>query len=153
MKNLRIGFSLYGAIIVAMQTLPNIVWALFPPSPNALSGNASKVLFIEYGEHILGVAIVILLLFLVCRGRERIIPRSKLAYVSFAAIAIYWFCWVLYYCAVQALPVIYAMVILPPVAFFCAGAASKVYPISVISAVFLVFHLAVAAENFPITWA
>ena len=56
MKNLRIGFSLYGLIIVALQALPNIIWALFPPSVNSLEGNASSVLVIEYGEHILGVA-------------------------------------------------------------------------------------------------
>jgi len=150
LKNLRIGFSLYGLIIVALQALPNIIWALFPPSVNTLAGNASKVPFIEYGEHILGVSIVILLLFLVVRGQERTIPRGTFAYISFGAIAIYWLCWVLYYGAIQPTPVIYAMVILPPVAFFCAGVAEKVYPISAVSAVFLGFHLAVAMENFPL---
>ena len=150
MKNLRIGFSLYGLIIVVLQALPNIVWALFPPVVNSLSGNASSVPVIEYGEHILGVAIVILLLFLVCRGQEKIIPKNGFAIVSVVAIALYWLCWVLYYCAIQPLPVIYAMVVLPPVAFFCAGATEKVYPISAVSVVFLAFHLAVALENFPI---
>lgn len=55
-----------------------------------------------------------------------------------------------YYCTVQPLSVIYAMVVLPPIAFFCAGVAEKVYPISAVSIVFLVFHLLVALENFPI---
>jgi hypothetical protein len=49
---------------VALQALPNIVWTLFPPSIDPLAGNASTIPLIEYGEHILGVAIVILLLFL-----------------------------------------------------------------------------------------
>jgi hypothetical protein len=39
---------------------------------------------------------------------------------------------------------------MPPIAFFCAGVAEKVYPISAVSIVFLVFHLLVALENSPI---
>ena len=150
MKNLRIGFSLYGLIIVILQALPNIVWALIPPTVNRLAGNVSSIPFVEYGEHILGVAIVVLLLFLVCKGNEKTIPKGGFAIVGFIAIALYWLCWILYFCAVQPLPVVYAMVILPPVAFFCAGIAEKVYPISAASAVFLAFHLAVALENYPI---
>jgi hypothetical protein len=42
------------------------------------------------------------------------------------------------------------MVVLPPIAFFFAGIAEKVYPISVASVIFLIFHLAVVLENFPI---
>lgn len=150
MKNLRIGFSLYGLIIAALQILPNIVWALFPPKVNSLEGNASSVPFIEYGEHILGVAIIILLLFLVRRGQEKSLPKNKSAIVGYAAIGLYWVCWILYFCSVQPLPVIYAMVVLPPLAFFCAGIAEKVYPISAVSAAFVVFHLLVALENFPL---
>jgi len=150
MKKMRIGFSLYGLIIALLQALPNIIWALFPPAVNSLEGNASSVPFIEYGEHVLGVAIVVLLVLLVRRGSEKTIPRNGFAITAFAAIALYWLCWVLYFCAVQPLPVIYAMVVLPPIAFFCAGIAEKVYPISALSVVFLGFHLAVAMENFPI---
>ena len=150
MKNLRIGLSLYGLIIVVLQALPNIIWALFPPSVNSLEGNASSVLVIEYGEHILGVAIVIMLLFLVQRGKEKMLPKSMTAITAYAAIGLYWICWILYFCAVQPLPIIYAMVVLPPIAFFCAGVAERVYPISGVSAVFLVFHLFVTLENFPV---
>jgi hypothetical protein len=150
MKNLRVGFSLYGLVIVVLQALPNVIWALFPPAVNSLEGNASAVPFIEYGEHILGIAIEILLIFLVVRGRELIIPKNRFAIIALTAIALYWLCWALYFCAVQPLPIIYAMVVLPPIAFFCAGAAEKVYPICVVSALFVCFHLAVAWENFPI---
>ena len=150
MKELRIRFSPFGFIIVALQLLPNIVWALFPPAVNTLEGNASSVPFIEYGEHILGVVIVVLLLFLVNRTQDKIIPSGWFTRISFAVIALYLLCWILYFCTFQPLPVIYAMVILPPVAFFCAGAAEKVYPISAVSVLFLAFHLSVALENFPI---
>ena len=150
MKNLHVRFSVFGLIIVALQSLPNIIWALFPPEVNALEGNASTVLFIEYGEHILGIAIVILLLFLVNKTQEKVFPGGVLTYISFTAIALYWMCWVLYFCGFQPLPVIYAMVILPPAAFFFAGTAQKVYPVSAASVVFLLFHLAVALENFPL---
>jgi len=150
MKNLRIRFSLYGLLIVALQALPNIAWALWPPTPNALQGNASSVPFIEYGEHILGVTIVILLLFLVNKTQSRRMPRSRWMIAGFAAIALYWLCWALYFAGVQPNPIIYAMVILPPVAFFSAGAAEKVWPISAASLLFLLFHLLVALENFPI---
>jgi hypothetical protein len=151
MKNLRIGFSLYGLLIVALQSFPNIIWVLFPPTINSLEGNASSMPIIEYGEHILGVSIVILLIFLVRRRQEKVIPKGRAAIAVYITIALYWFCWVLYFCTIQTLPVIYAMVVLPPVAFFCAGLAEKVYPISAVSAVFIIFHVLVALENFPIS--
>jgi len=150
MTNLRIRFSLYGLMIVTLQALPNILWALWPPTPNALEGNASSVPFIEYGEHVLGVAIVIMLLFLVNKTQTRKIPTSSWAIASLVAIALYWLCWTLYFAGIQPYPVIYAMVILPPVAFFSTGIVEKVWPISVTSAMFLIFHIMVAFENFPI---
>lgn len=150
MKNLRIGFSLYGLLIVALQSLPNIIWALWPPNPNMLEGNQSSVLFIEYAEHILGVAIVVLLLFLVNETQTPEIPHGNWTVAGFIAITLYWLCWALYFAGIQSNPVIYAMVILPPVAFFSAGVAEKIWPISVVSSVFLVFHLLVAFENFPL---
>ncbi len=149
MNTLRIRFSPYGLLIAALQLLPNIIWALFPPTLNRLEGNASSVPFIEYGEHILGVTIIILLIFLVNKTQTRTIPRGGFMVAAFAAIALYWLCWVLYFCGVQPNAVIYAMVILPPVAFFSAGIAEKVIPISAASVLFLAFHLSVALENFP----
>ncbi len=150
MKNLRVGFSMFGFIIAALQLLPNILWALFPPAVNRLEGNASSIPFIEYGEHVLGVAIVVLLMFLTNRTQKKKMPYGPLFLVSLSTVGLYWLCWILYYCAFQPLPVIYAMVILPPAAFFFAGAAEKVYPISVASILFVTFHLAVAFENFPL---
>ena len=150
MKNLRFRFSLYGLLIAALQSLPNVIWALWPPTPNALEGNASSSMFIEYGEHILGVSIVVLLLFLVNQTQARRIPKGGWAVAGFICIALYWLCWMLYFAGTQPLPIIYAMVVLPPMAFFSAGMAEKVWPISAVSAVFLLIHLAVALENFPI---
>ena len=150
MKNLRIQFSMYGLLIAALQALPNVIWALWPPEKNPLAGNTSPVPFIEYGEHILGIAIIVLLVFLVNKSQARGIPKSRWTVVCFAAIELYWLCWMLYFTGVQPLLVIYAMVILPPVAFFSAGISKKVWLISVASALFLVFHLLVILENFPI---
>jgi len=150
MKNLRLGFSFYGLIIVVLQLMPNIICVLFPPELNSLEGTSSSTPFIEYGEHILQVTIVILLVFLVNKTQERRIPRGLSTNVSFSAVALYWLCWVLYFSSIQPLLIIYAMVILPPVAFFSAGAAQKIYPISGASVLLLVFHLTVAFENFPI---
>ena len=150
MKNLHIRFSLYGMLIVAMQSLPNVIWALFPPGINRLEGNASSLPFIEYGEHVLGVTIVVLLLFLMNKAVPNRIHRNAPAIAGFAAITLYWLCWVLYFAEIQSNAVIYTMVVLPPIAFFCAGLAGKVWPVSAASVLFLVFHLAVALENFPI---
>jgi len=149
-KNIRIRFSLYGLLIVLMQSLPNIIWVLWPPTPNALDGNASSSQFIEYGEHILGVVIVIMLLFLVSGVKRQRILENRWGIVSFVSIALYWLCWMLYFAGVQPYPVIYSMVILPPFAFFSAGIAERVWLISAVSAAFLVFHILVALENFPI---
>lgn len=145
-----IGFSPYGFLIVALQSLPNILWALRPPVPDVLKGNASSVPFIEFGEHILGVTAVILLVFLVNRKQMQRIPHGGWMVAGFLSIALYWLCWVAYFAGIQPTPIIYAMVILPPVAFFCAGVAQRTWPVPVISVVFLAFHLLVAFENFPL---
>ena len=149
MKNLRVRFSPYGFLIVLLQALPNIAWVLYPPTPNALAGNVSSIALVEYGEHILGVLIVVLLLFLVNQAQTRV-PRSAWAIAGFICIALYWGCWALYFAGIQPKPLIYAMVLLPPVAFFSVGVAEKVWPIPVASALFLLFHLAVALENYPL---
>jgi len=89
-KNIRIRFSHYGLLIVALQSLPNIIWALWPPTPNALEGNASSVPLIAYGEHIMGVAVVFLLLFLVNKTQTQKIPHGNRTIAGFIAIALYW---------------------------------------------------------------
>ena len=150
MKSIRIHFSMYGLLIAILQAAPNIIWALWPPAKNALKGNVSSIAFIEYGEHILGVAIIILLVFLVSTSQAKGLPKSRWTSVSFITVALYWLCWMLYFAGVQPIPVIYTMVVLPPVTFFSAGISKKVWLISVAAAVFLVFHLLVALENFPI---
>jgi len=150
MKDLRLKFSVYGFIIALLQGIPNIVWVLFPPAVDILKGNSSSNPIIEYGEHILGVSIVILLLFLINVKQQNVVLKNKFTVLSFIFIALYWVCWILYFYEVQYLLIIYMMVILPPIAFFFAGIAKKVYLISGASIVFLIFHLAVAAENFPI---
>jgi hypothetical protein len=149
-EKLTFRFSLFGALIVALQSLPNILWAVFPPGVNRLAGNASSSAFIEYGEHILGVLIVVMLLFLANKTQPNQLPRGGWAAAAYAAIAVYWCCWALYFAGVQPNWVIYAMVVFPPISFFSAGMAEKVWPIPVASGIFLLFHLLVALENFPI---
>jgi hypothetical protein len=147
---MRFGFSPFGFIIAMLQLLPNIIWALFPPERNILKGNTSSVPFIEYGEHILGVSIVIMLMFLVNQTQKKIVTAGLVTKASLALIGLYWLCWVFYFCEIQPLPVIYAMVVLPPLAFFLAGIAKKVYLIAAVSFIFLGFHLTVALENYPV---
>ena len=151
MKKLCIRFSFFGLLIAVLQAFPNIIWALWPPTVNALEGNASSIPFVEYGEHILGVLIVMMLLLLVNKGQKTGIPHNNWTTAAFVAIGVYWLCWMLYFDGIQIYPVIYAMVILPPIGFFCAGVAKSVWPISVASVFFLILHLLVALENFPVS--
>ena len=149
-RKLRIGFSWFGLLIVVLQASPNVIWLFYPPTPDRLAGNASSVPLIEYGEHALGVLIVLMLLFLINKSTPNRVHRTSPAVVAYTAIGLYWFCWGLYFAGFQPNPVIYAMVILPPVAFFCAGIAAKVWPIWLTSMLFAGFHALVALENFPI---
>ena len=149
-SNLTIRFSKFGLLIVAAQALPNVIWALCPPVPNRLEGIASSSLFIEYGEHILRVVIVIFLLFLGNKTKENKLFGGNFAVISYIAIALYWCCWILYFAGIQPNFIIYAMVALPTAAFICAGIAEKVWPIYTVGTLFLLFHLSVTAENFPI---
>ncbi|HBG10338.1 MAG: hypothetical protein ACOX46_12120 [Limnochordia bacterium] len=150
-RRVRVGFSRFGFLVVVLQALPNVLWALFPPAQNVLSRNSSEIVVLEYGEHILGVSIVIMLLFLVSREQvEAALPKGIPAVLSLAAIALYWAGWACYYAGVQNDFIVYSLVVLPPLSFFCAGLAKRVAVISVTSLIFLVFHCAVTLENFPL---
>lgn len=150
MNGVRLGFSRFGFLVAALQLLPNMIWVLFPPDPNILTTNASPKPFLEYGEHILGVAIIIMLLFLVGKNDDELMPRGRSAAFAFGAILLYWFFWVLYYAGMQGNVVLYSMVVLPPIAFFLAGLAKKVSIISITALLFVVFHVLVTLENFPL---
>ncbi|HKM43433.1 MAG TPA: hypothetical protein VJZ70_05530 [Limnochordia bacterium] len=150
MKSIRLGFSKFGFLVAFLQLLPNIVWVLFPPEPNILTANASLKPFLEYGEHVLGISIVIMLMFLVGGNDQRLIPRGKPTTLALGAILLYWVGWILYYAGMQGNVVIYSMVVLPPVAFFFAGWAKKTPAISIAAMLFVVFHVLVTLENFPL---
>lgn len=150
MKDVRLGFSRFGFLVAVLQLLPNVIWVLLPAEPNILTTNASVKPFLEYGEHMLGVAIIMMLLFLVGETDRELIPRGRTATFAFGAILLYWFCWILYYAGMQGNLVLYSMVVLPPVAFFLAGLAKKVSIISVTALLFVVFHVLVTLENFPL---
>lgn len=150
LRNVRIGFSKFGFMVAALQLLPNVFWVLFPPAQNVLTANSSTVPVLEYGEHILGISIVIFLVFLVPRQEGAPVFGRFTAKLSLAAIALCWLGWVLYYIGIEHNALIYAMVVLPPIAFFLAGLAQRIRLISVLSLVFLVFHFAVTLENFPL---
>lgn len=150
MKDIRLGFSRFGFLVASLQLLPNIIWVLFPPDPDVLTNNSSVFPLLEYSEHILGTSIVLMLLFLVGEGDHKLIPKGKQAIGSFAAIVLYWICWILYYAGLQCNVVIYSMVVLPPIAFFLAGMAKKVPIISIAASLFVIFHVLVTLENFPL---
>ena len=89
-------------------------------------------------------------LFLVNKSGGGVIPNNIWSIVCVVNMLLYWLCWVLYYAGCQNNAVIYAMVLLPVIGFFSAGIAESVYPISIVSVAFLVFHIMITLENFPI---
>lgn len=148
--NLRVRFSAFGATVAAAQLFPNLLWALFPPSPNRLAGNVSSSPFIEYGEHILGVLVVVLLVLVVNNKADHAAFFGFWGWMAYGLIGAYWVFWALYFCGLQQNAVLYALVVLPPGGFICAGFFKKVLLIPAVGFVFLIFHLLVALENFPL---
>lgn len=115
LRHVTLGFSKFGFLVAVLQLLPNVLWVLFPPAQDPLAGSRSSLPGLEFGEHVLGIALVVMLIFLVSRREsEPLIPAGLCGKVSLGAIALYWLGWACYFLGWQSSFIIYSLVILPP---------------------------------------
>jgi hypothetical protein len=140
-------FSLVGFVVVVLQQIPGIIWAIRPPKVDPFAEN-SGTLMVEILEKTFGVA-TILLLVVVIASRPLHSSLSTVFLVgAFAVLATYYGFYVAYYLNVTSLPVLLGMAASPPLCFLLVAMSQGNYPALVSSVVFGAVHIGLTYTNF-----
>ena len=67
LHHVTLEFSKYGFLDAELKQLPNVLWVLFQPAKHPLAGSRSSLPGLEFGVHVLGFALVVMLICLVYR--------------------------------------------------------------------------------------
>jgi hypothetical protein len=146
------GFSLIGLVVVVLQQIPGIVWALHPPKDDPFAHN-SGTLPVEILEKTFGIATILLLV--VVLARTPVLPGLKGLFLAsaVAVLAAYYVLYVSYYLGVTRLPVLLGMAAFPPLCFLLVGLFQGNAPVLVTSVVFGAVHIGLTYANFGPTAA
>ena len=134
------GFSRVGLLVVVLQQIPGIIWAVHRPKVDPFARN-SGTLPVEILEKAFGIATILLLVIVVAKAPR--LPGSRTALLSgaFAILAAYYSFYALYYLGVTSLPILLGMAAFPPLCFVLVGLAQGNYPATITSVVFGVVHV------------
>ena len=140
------GFSSVGLLVVVLQQIPGIIWAVHPPKVDPFAHN-SGTLPVEILEKAFGIATVVLLVVVV--ARTPLLPGLRTAFLSgaFATLAAYYCFYVLYYLGVTSLPILLGMAAFPPLCFLFVGLSQGNYPATITSVAFGVVHVGLTYSN------
>jgi hypothetical protein len=141
------GFSRVGLLVVILQQIPGIVWAIHPPEVDPFAHN-SGTLLVEILEKTFGIATILLLVVVVARAPVPTGFRAAFLIGAFAILAAYYCLYVLYFLGFTSLLILLGMAALPPLCFLVVGLAQGNYPAAVTSVAFGVVHVGLTYENF-----
>jgi hypothetical protein len=141
------GFSPVGLLVVVLQQIPGIIWAVHPPEVDPFAHN-SGTLPVEILEKTFGIATILLLVVVVAKAP--IFPESRTAFLigAFAILAAYYCFYVLYYLSVTSLPILLGKAAVPPLCFQFVGLAQGNYPAMLTSVAFGAVHVGLTLANF-----
>jgi hypothetical protein len=140
-------FSPVGLLVVVLQQIPGIVWALHPPKVDPFAQNSGSAL-VETLEKTFGIATVGLLILVVARVPVPPGPSAWFLIGAFVVLAAYYALYVLYYRGVASLPVLLGMAAFPPLSFLLTALAQGNWPAVITSVVFGVVHVSLTYANF-----
>ena len=140
-------FSLVGLVVVVLQQVPGIVWAIHPPQIDPFARN-SGTLPIEILEKAFGIATVLLLV--VVPATVPILPRMRPLFLggTVAVLAAYYLFYVLYYLGFTSLAILLGMAAFPPVCFLLVALYQDNYLALITSLVFGAVHIGLTYANF-----
>lgn len=144
----RFGFSAAGFISFMLIMLPNIIWMLFPPPDDPISGNLSSIAALNV---IMSAAQWIMIAMLIMiKSDEYKRGGNNIYYIVICGICLvlYYASWILYYCG-QYSPIMLVGMAVEPCVYFIAFALWQRNYISLPPAiVFAVFHISITVCNF-----
>ena len=139
-------FSPIGLLVVLLQQIPGIVWALHPPKVDPFARN-SGTLLIETLEKTFGIATILLLV--VVPATAAMLPGLATLFLvgAFVTLAAYYVLYVLYYFGFTHLPVLLGMATFPPVCFLLVALYQGNFLGVLTSVVFGVVHVGLTYAN------
>jgi hypothetical protein len=140
------GFSLAGLVVVVLQQVPGIVWALHPPNVDPFAHNSGTPT-VEILEKTFGIATIMLLV--VVFGRAPILPGLSTLFLvgGFVVLAAYYALYVLYYLGFTQWPVMLGMAVFPPKCFLLVALAQGNWLAIVTSVIFGTVHVGLTYAN------
>jgi len=139
-------FSLLGLVVVIIQQVPGIVWALRPPKDDPFSRNSGTLLFetLEKGFGIASLLMLIVVPFSAAPLREFGTVSGVGAFVVLTA---YYAFYIAYYLGVARWPVLLGMALFPPVAYLLAAVCQGNVLAAVTTVIFGAVHVALTYTN------
>lgn len=140
-------FSIAGFVVVVLQQIPGIVWAMHPPTVDPFAKN-SGTLLVETLEKTFGITTILLLV--VVPRTASILPRiaSLLLGGAIVVLAAYYLLYVSYYLGFTGLPILLGMAALPPACFLLVALYQGNYLAIITSLVFGAVHVGLTYANF-----
>ena len=149
MKKYKIGFSVKGFAAFLCVMIPNIIWAVLPPTNDILAGNNSDNPIYDVILNICRLLIVALLVFLVNKTEKESRTPKALLGVSVFCLLGYFMSWVLYYLGnTNPWLLLIGLAASPSLYFIFIGLWLKNYPAILPSIIFAIIHIAITYANF-----
>ena len=139
MKN-TLKFNIFGLLLFVIVMLPNVLWFIFPPQ-NDILRNESLTPTIDVIASVFQVIMVVSLCFV---NKKQ---AKKYDLLSLICVAIYFLCWILYYCNVANSVVILGLCLFPCLAFIFYEIRIKNWVALVATVLFSVLHLSCGVVN------
>lgn len=148
-KQYRLGFSLCGLMAFALQELPYLPWALWPPRDNPLAGNTAAYLWLEIAEKVAGILTVALLVLVIRKDAVRGVVKDRFFAPAAVCLALYYASWTAYFAGVtNGWLIVIGLTALVPVYYLFVALWLKNRLAVVPCVVFIVVHTATNMINF-----
>ena len=149
MKKYKIGFSIKGFVAFLCVMIPNIIWAVLPPTNDILAGNNADNPIFDVLLNICRFLIFALLVLLINKTEKENRTSKALLCLSVFCLLGYFVSWVLYYLGnTNPWLLVLGLAASPSLYFIFIGLWLKNYPVILPSFIFAIIHIAITYANF-----
>lgn len=140
------GFSPLGLLVVVLQQIPGIVWALRPPKLDPFAKNSGTWL-VEILEKTFGVATLVLVVVVLASGPMPPLFRTLFRSGAFLVLAAYYLFYIQYYRGLTTWPVLLGMAAFPPALFVLTALSQGNWLAIITGVVFGTVHVGLTYNN------
>lgn len=134
-KNYKIAFNFSAAALFALIMLPNIIWS-FVPSQNDVLRNPSCTQILDIFMSVFQYVMIAALCIIKNKNCKKF-AFSSLIICSVVFVALYYVCWILYYCGIIGGVILIGLCVFPCCAFLLYAVDRKNYFALIPALVFL----------------